>query len=216
MIRGIDVSHFNGLITPEDWQKVAMSGVKFAILKCTDGLPTPTSSGIDSTFKANLAGARAAGIMPGGYHFFRPLEDPLKQADFFLSQMDDVNLRYIPVLDTEETKSDRHPIEDWEMLSPDQCAQAVDAFMNRVKLRLKRTPQHYFSPEFYDRFLKRLDPMKWPSFVAEYRSDGFSRPGMAFRQHTDKDTAEGIAGTVDGDWYLGDFAALLKVASPSD
>jgi lysozyme len=48
MIKGIDVSHWQGTI---DWKKVDAS---FAILKCTE-----STTYVDPTFTANKAAARA-------------------------------------------------------------------------------------------------------------------------------------------------------------
>jgi glycosyl hydrolase family 25 len=56
-----------------DWGKVAKSDVAFAILKATEG-----GDYVDETFARNLAGAEAAGLVVGAYHFFtfcRPGEE---------------------------------------------------------------------------------------------------------------------------------------------
>ena len=61
-LRGIDVSHHQGVV---DWGKVAKSDVAFVILKATEG-----GDYVDDTFARNLAGAKAAGLVVGAYHFF--------------------------------------------------------------------------------------------------------------------------------------------------
>jgi hypothetical protein len=74
---GIDVSHWQGLM---DWTIAASAGVGFAFIKCTDG-----TGYTDSQFAVNWAGALAAGIDRGAYHFFRNNQDPLVQANHFLA-----------------------------------------------------------------------------------------------------------------------------------
>jgi lysozyme len=75
-VRGIDVSHHQGVI---DWGKVAKSDVAFAILKATEG-----GDYVDETFARNLAGAEAAGLVVGAYHFFTFCRPGEEQAANFL------------------------------------------------------------------------------------------------------------------------------------
>lgn len=93
MIYGIDVSHWNQDI---DWKQVAASGVRFAYLKATEAL-----SYADGTFLQNLRGARAAGILVGAYHFFRPAFDPILQADWFYKVAHEAN-DLPPAIDLED------------------------------------------------------------------------------------------------------------------
>lgn len=68
-MKGIDVSHWQGDI---DWEKVADSGIQFAILKAGGSdkhSQTSTSSYIDSNFYKNYWGARSHGISVGAYYF---------------------------------------------------------------------------------------------------------------------------------------------------
>jgi lysozyme len=76
MLLGIDVSNHQGLI---DWAVVARAGVRFSLCKATEGFTFT-----DARFAANVAGARAHGIIPGAYHFTRP-GDGAAQCDRFLS-----------------------------------------------------------------------------------------------------------------------------------
>lgn len=61
-VQGIDVSHHQGRI---DWAALPEQGVDFAWIKATEG-----GDHRDRMFAANWAGARAAGIRRGAYHFF--------------------------------------------------------------------------------------------------------------------------------------------------
>src|SRR5262245_41899661 len=95
-IPGIDVSHHQDLI---DWPTVAASGKQFVFAKATEG-----RSFVDPMYAINKAGAEAAGLLFGAYHFAQPgaqANDPIVEADHFVdhAQLQPGNL--LPVLDIE-------------------------------------------------------------------------------------------------------------------
>ena len=75
-VKGIDVSYWQGTI---NWSAVAGDGVRFAIVRISDG------SYRDTQFAANWNGARAAGLIRGAYQFFEPGQDPIAQADMVVA-----------------------------------------------------------------------------------------------------------------------------------
>jgi Glycosyl hydrolases family 25 len=79
-ILGIDISHHQGTI---NWPTVARSDAGFALVKISEG-----ASFTDPSGRSNLAAARTAGLIPGGYHFLRP-GDGAAQCDRFLSLVGD-------------------------------------------------------------------------------------------------------------------------------
>src|SRR5665213_284171 len=62
-VRGIDVSSIQ-VISQADWQTIANSGIKFAIVKCGNG-----NSGIDSSYATHISRAQEVGIKVLAYHF---------------------------------------------------------------------------------------------------------------------------------------------------
>jgi lysozyme len=74
-LRGLDVSRWQGEI---DWRAVAASGYRWVYIKATEG-----RTGVDPLFAKNLAGARAAGLVVGAYHFWWPERDAVVQAQHF-------------------------------------------------------------------------------------------------------------------------------------
>ena len=75
--QGIDVSHHQG---PIEWPLLPRQGVDFAYIKATEG-----GDFRDSAFAANWAGARAAGIARGAYHFFTLCRSGADQAANFIA-----------------------------------------------------------------------------------------------------------------------------------
>ena len=102
--QGIDVSHHQGGV---NWNAVAASGISFTFIKATEGAHMT-----DAAFATYWNGARAAGIRRGAYHFFRPADSGIQQADFFL--------RTVGAF----AEGDLPPILDWEVT--DNVSNAVD------------------------------------------------------------------------------------------
>lgn len=94
---GIDVSHHNGVI---DWQKVKLSAVDFAILKC---MYEAQSHRKDEQFEANYKGCLQNGIETGVYIFIATssLKDPVADAEALLRHLDGRPLPYGIWLDFE-------------------------------------------------------------------------------------------------------------------
>ncbi len=82
MLFGIDVSYHQGLI---DWPKVRTSGVRFAIIKASEG-----EGYTDPMFEQNMLSAAEAEIVAGTYHFFLPRYDPLAQARHYVKTLQEL------------------------------------------------------------------------------------------------------------------------------
>ena len=74
MLLGIDVSHYDDAV---DWPLLARSGVAFAIVKASQG-----DYYRDDQCKKHLAGAQAAGLRRGIYHWVDPQCSPLTAGKF--------------------------------------------------------------------------------------------------------------------------------------
>ncbi len=86
-LRGIDVSVYQGSI---EWEKTAADGIRFAMLKATQGRSMTRPSlklFCDSTFRANVRGASASGIVCGAYHYLTATttEEATREAEYFVS-----------------------------------------------------------------------------------------------------------------------------------
>lgn len=81
---GIDVSHYQGTITPANWTSIFNSGRTFAWTKADE---STINADNDSTFVNNMINGRAAGLYMGAYHFARPESnsDATVEAQHFLS-----------------------------------------------------------------------------------------------------------------------------------
>lgn len=91
MILGVDVSGWN---TSVNWQTLYDGGVRFAIVKLTQGV-----SSITRLAREHVEGARKAGILVAGYHWNDPMYNDNQQVDFFASQLEkyDIHLAFVDV-----------------------------------------------------------------------------------------------------------------------
>jgi lysozyme len=181
---GIDVSHYQGEV---DWQAVAASGVRFAFLKATDGVDD-----VDPCFARNWAGARAAGILRGAYHFFRPSLDAKRQAAHLLSVLTMDEMALPPALDVEITDG----------LAPAALRDGIGTWLESVQSALGCRPLVYTDPSFW-RNSVAADFSGYPLWLACYGSEPEVPPSWrawTFWQHSDAGEVHGIPGQVDLDY----------------
>jgi lysozyme len=147
---GIDVSHHQGAI---DWRRVARDRIAFAYVKATEG-----GTFTDPRFAANVAGARAAGLRVGAYHFFTacgPRADV--QAANFLSAMPVLDDRLPPAVDLELSGS------CGAAASPRGVQRTLTSFLERVEAITGVPTVVYESDEFERAYHVRaaLDRPRW-------------------------------------------------------
>ncbi|MEP7059190.1 MAG: GH25 family lysozyme [Actinomycetota bacterium] len=199
MVPGIDVSHWQDAI---NWSRVAGSGIRFAVMKATDG-----QHYIDPTFSSNTRQATANGIAVGAYHFAnasRNLNDAVAEADHFVAVTNPSVGDLVPALDIEQTNG----------LSVTQLRAWVKAWLAEVVKRTGVHPMIYTSPYFWQ---SALGDWQWFSangyhvlWIAHWRVQAPTVPaadwsghGWTYWQWTDCVSIPGIANCVDGDRFKG-------------
>jgi len=192
---GIDVSHYQETI---NWDSVQNGShefpLHFVFVRATAG-----KNGNDNTFKANWKKAKEHGFLRGAYHYYRPDENSLEQADFFIKTV-------------KLAKGDLPPVLDIEQM-PD--GQSMDSLKNGLKRWLDRVERHYgvkpilYSGEsFYNDFLEE-EFAGYNLWIANYSFfEDELQPEWLFWQFTDKASINGIVGNVDVNVYNGDMAGL--------
>ena len=130
----IDVSKHNGSI---DWQKVAASGIKYAIIRVGyRGYGDTGSINIDSNFTTNIKGAINAGIKVGVYFYTQAVNEAeaREEADFVLENIIGCDLA-LPVAFDCEFASDNNGYTGRfynARLSKSQTSAICRAFCNRI------------------------------------------------------------------------------------
>jgi lysozyme len=196
---GIDVSEDQGTV---DWAAVAAAGTSFVFIKATDG-----EDYLDPRFTENWAGAKAAGLRRGAYHFFRAEDSPQTQAQWFWQNVG-ADYEIALVADVEESMG--------------QSAATVTANLQAFLTALEALmgggqPMIYTAPDFWNG-LGTSAFGGYPLWVAEY---GVGQPNLPtgwpvwqFWQYSESGSIAGVSGSVDLNVYAASPADLQQ-AFPS-
>jgi lysozyme len=196
---GIDVSYYQGTI---NWSAVKTSDVKFAIARTSDG------SFEDPKFAENWAGIKSAGLVRGAYHFFRPAQDPIEQANRMLKMIGTLESDDLPpVLDVEAT--DSQPLATIQ--------NKIEQWVTYMKMVTGRNPIIYSGKYFWQDNVKSAKFVDLPLWIAAYTSTNCPNlpdqwADWAMHQYTDKGVVPGINGNVDRNRFNGSLTQLLQFA----
>lgn len=206
-IRGIDVSHFQGAI---NWGQVKKDQLVFAMAKASEGITY-----VDPRFDMNWEEIKSAGLVRGAYHFYVAQDDPLKQAENFLSLIKRLGENDLPpVLDVERGG---YPVNN--SMSDREYQDNLLKWLNRVEKVSGKRPIIYTGFEFANQHLKRKEFSRYRLWIAEYDvvkprvPDTWQKTGYSFWQKTSSDQLHGVKGKIDYDVFNGshdEFIRLIK------
>ncbi|WP_264566739.1 GH25 family lysozyme [Flavobacterium sp. N3904] len=195
---GLDVSEYQGKIR---WSYVDTIEKKyplqFVLIRATVG-----NDRKDLQFKQNWIGAKANKMIRGAYHYYRPNENSLEQAQLFIKT---VTLK----------KGDLPPVLDIEKLPKNQSIERLKIglrrWLNAVELHYGVRPIIYTGEKYYDDFLKEefSDYLFWIANYSFYREE--IQEDWLFWQFTEKAVVPGIDYKVDVDIYNGDLEQLQYI-----
>ena len=191
-VKGIDVSKFQGDI---DWQKVADSCVKYAMIRL--GLRGYETGKLvtDENFKANVEGATAAGIDVGVYFFTQAINpaEAREEAEYVLNEIAPYNITYPVAIDVEDLYNDKARSYNQSKESRTECA---IAFMDAIK-------DAGYNPAIYgnlNTFTKLVEVNKlgeYDKWFALYDTQIYFPYEITVWQYSDKGRIDGIEGDVD-------------------
>ena len=194
----MDVSEYQGKI---HWSYVDTLEKKypldFVFIRATVGKDRK-----DLQFNRNWLGAKENKMLRGAYHYYRPNENSLEQAELFIKT---VTLR----------KGDLPPILDIEKLPKNQSLDSLKVGLKRwlktVELHYGVKPIIYTGEKYYDDFLKDefSNYLFWIANYNFYREE--IDDDWLFWQFTEKASIPGIKGNVDVNIYNGDLQQLQYI-----
>jgi lysozyme len=192
---GLDVSEYQGRIR---WTYVDTLEQKypldFVFIRATVGRDRK-----DRRFDRNWLGAKENKMIRGAYHYYRPNENSLEQAELFIKT---VTLQ----------KGDLPPVLDIEKLPKNQSIEnlklGLKRWLNAVESHYGVKPIIYTGERYYDDFLKEefSDYLFWIANYNFYREE--IDEDWLFWQFTEKASVPGIKGNVDINIYNGDLQQL--------
>jgi lysozyme len=194
---GFDVSQYQSEINWEQTYHIEEAfELSFVFIRATAG-----EDKVDSRFKENWKGAKARQLIRGAYHYYRPNENSMEQADNFIK-----NVRL--------QQGDLPPVLDIEKLPKAQSIARLKIglrkWLTAVEKHYKVKPIIYSGESYYKDFLKE-EFSAYPLWIANYNfwcNDLES--DWQFWQFTEKAKIEGIDGLVDLNIFNGDKNELLQ------
>jgi lysozyme len=125
LARGLELAIYQPVV---DWAVLTQAtGINFVVVKASEARTQ------DPLFQQHWAGAKAAGLLRGAYHFLRQATDPQAQVDAFLNALGGDPGELPPTLDIEDTR----------MTSPSAMAAAAQFWLRAVESALHRKPMIY-------------------------------------------------------------------------
>ncbi|HEX9979465.1 MAG TPA: glycoside hydrolase family 25 protein [Flavobacterium sp.] len=195
---GFDVSEYQGDI---DWEQTDSVDdafpLKFVFIRATAG-----KDAVDKRFIENWIGSKKANIVHGAYHYYRPNENSLEQAENFIKTVKLFKGDLPPVLDIEKLPEEQ---------SLDSLKLGLKRWLNRVEKHYKVKPIIYSGERYYEDFLKNefSEYEFWIAnynfFVEEIEDD------WLMWQFTEKSRVPGIEGDVDINILNGSEVLLRQI-----
>lgn len=199
-VLGIDVSHHNG---PLDWACVRRAGYRFAFVKATQG-----ASFVDPMLERHVAGASAAGLRVGAYHFLDSQEDGQVQARHFLAALASLRgkLTLPCVVDVEADPRDGK--DGWGSVRRKEAVDRLSHYLQEVDDAFRDRTIVYTSPGWWRGVFGNADFSQHPLWAARYGG----LPNLAgtcwrrwlIHQFEEHGRIPGISGEFDLDRWEGD------------
>ena len=198
MIKGIDISHWNGDI---DFNKVKASGIDFVIIKAGGsdyGFYT------DKMFKTNYEKAKAAGLFVGAYYFvgkkFYGLESGVADAKRFIKILEGMQFEYPVFVDIETTDS------RYKELATD----AAVAFCKEMEKAGYFVGIYASDISGFKEKLNKDELMEFAYWVARYsdKEPEYAKEWQMW-QYSSKGKVSGISGSVDMDLSKVEYQKIM-------
>lgn len=191
-VKGIDVSKFQGDI---DWQKVADSGVKYAMIRL--GLRGYETGKIvsDENFDANVKGALDAGLEVGVYFFTQAITEAeaREEAEYVIKAIEPYNITFPVAIDVEDLYNDKARSYGQSKESRTSCAKAFMDAINAAGYR----GTIYGNLNTFSKLVELDELGDYEKWFAQYDSNIYFPYEITMWQYSDKGTVDGIEGDVD-------------------
>lgn len=192
---GFDVSQYQGTIQWDDIKKIEDTfQLQFVFVRATAG-----KNKVDSQFKENWKQAKKHQFIRGAYHYYRPNENSIQQAENFIQTVQLEPGDFPPVLDIEQLPKKQ---------SLDSLKVGLKRWLTKVEKHYKVKPIIYSGESYYNDFLKK-EFSDYPFWIANYnfwRNQPDSH--WLLWQFTEKAQVSGIKGAVDVNIFNGNLIYL--------
>lgn len=184
-IHGIDVSKYQRKI---NWKLVSEmrdknQKIHFAIMKATEGTHMK-----DQQYERNWKECKKNNIIRGAYLYFRCNRDAVKQAEFFIENVQYESGDILPVID----------IEDTHRMNANEIQKSLKICADILEKKYNKKPIIYTNADYYTKNLEGVFDA-YPLWIAHYEQPTAPRIGRRWNiwQHHCKGRVNGIVGDVD-------------------
>jgi lysozyme len=193
---GFDVSEYQSEI---DWEKTyhidESFELSFVFIRATAG-----KNKTDKRFKENWKASKERELIRGAYHYYRPNENSIAQAENFIKNVKLEKGDLPPVLDIEKLPKSQ---------SIDSLKVGLRRWLKKVENHYKVKPIIYSGESYYTDFLKE-EFSDYPLWIANYNFwRNHLEDDWLFWQFTEKAQIQGIEGMVDVNIFNGNKNKLL-------
>lgn len=197
-IYGIDVSEYQGKIKWVDLKMIdSTHQVDFVLVRATAG-----KNRVDKKFIKNFEAVKNKNIIRGAYHYYRPNENSIKQAQLFINTVKLSSGDLPPVLDIENIPKRQ---------SMDSLKVGLKRWLNAVEKHFKVKPIIYTGENYYYSFLKN-DFEDYHFWIANYsKIIPELDDNWRFWQFTESAKIDGINHAVDVNIFNGNKSQLKKL-----
>ena len=192
---GFDVSQYQGTIQWNEIRKIEDAfQLQFVFVRATAG-----KNKVDSKFKNNWKQAKKHQFIRGAYHYYRPNENSIQQAENFIQTVQLEPGDFPPVLDIEQLPKKQ---------SLDSLKVGLKRWLTKVEKHYKVKPIIYSGESYYNDFLKKefSDYSFWIANYNFWRNEPESH--WLLWQFTEKAQVSGIKGAVDINIFNGNLIYL--------
>lgn len=200
-VYGIDVSQYQGDISWDEVHSIHdVVPVDFIFIRATMG-----EQATDKRFAKNWKAAHKQTKLRGAYHYFRPNENSLKQAENFIANVKLKSGDLPPVLDIEERPKKQ---------SMDSLKVGLKRWLDVVEKHYGVQPIVYSGDSYFTDFLQKefSDYVLW---IANYNF-WVDKPKKhwVFWQFSERGSVSGIKGNVDLNMFKGNIETLEDLTIP--
>ena len=193
---GFDVSEYQSEIDWEQTYHIDESfELSFVFIRATAG-----KNKTDKRFKENWKASKERELIRGAYHYYRPNENSIAQAENFIKNVKLEKGDLPPVLDIEKLPKSQ---------SIDSLKVGLRRWLKKVEKHYKVKPIIYSGESYYTDFLKE-EFSDYPLWIANYNFwRNHLEDDWLFWQFTEKAQIQGIEGMVDVNIFNGNKNKLL-------
>jgi lysozyme len=199
-VEGIDVSQWQETV---DWVAVKNAGIRFAIARVSTGTTK------DTRFDVNWSGMKAAGLVRGAHQVFKPLQDPIAQADLMLESIGALGANDLPPVVL---------LSDAGGLTKAAFADKLKQWLGHVEAATGRKPIIQAGKYFWQDYVASAAFTAHPLWIPSWNVECPNLPDNAWatwtmHQYSSTGMVAGVAGAVDRNRFNGSLADLTALAS---